>query len=79
MFSKYSDFNHYFSISCSLRDHSFLSISSIIFLRLSSWDVSLSGGRVASQDRLALALSIISTSASPAGSPRPENKMKYYL
>ena len=34
--------------------------------------MSLSGGNVASQARFALALSIISTSAKPAGSPRPK-------
>lgn len=61
----------YFSISCSLRAHSFLSISSIIFLRFSSCETSFKGGRVASQARFARARSIISTSAIPAGSPRP--------
>ena len=35
----------YFSISCSLSAHSLVSISSIIFLRFSSCDMSLSGGR----------------------------------
>lgn len=61
----------YFSISCSLKAHSFLSISFIIFLLFSNWEVSLRAGRVASQARFSRALSIISTSACPAGRPRP--------
>ena len=61
----------HFSISDSLRAHSLRSISSIICLRFSSWETSLRGGRVASHARLARARSIISTSARPAGKPRP--------
>lgn len=61
----------HFSISSSLKAHSFLSISSIILLLLSIWERSSSGGRVVSHALFILALSIISTSASPAGSPQP--------
>lgn len=68
----------HFSISSSLKAHSFLSISSIIFLLLSSWERSSSGGKVASHALFILALMIISTSASPAGSPRPE-KQKVFV
>ena len=60
-----------FSISFSRSSHSTSSISSIMRLRLSCWAMSARGGRVASQARLARALSIISTSARPAGRPQP--------
>ena len=66
----------HFSISDSLRAHSLRSISSIIRLRFSSWETSLRGGRVASHARLARARSIISTSARPAGKPRPGKRGK---
>ena len=41
-------YNTHFSISCSRKAHSFLSCSSIIFLLLSRFSTSLSGGKVAS-------------------------------
>lgn len=66
----------YFSISCSRKAHSFLSIAFIIFLLFSNWAVSLSVGRVASQARFSRARSIISTSACPAGRPRPGDEAK---
>lgn len=61
----------YFSISCSLKAHSFLSIAFIILLLFSDWTVSFREGRVASQARFSRARSIISTSGCPAGRPRP--------
>ena len=69
--------NSHFSISDSRRAHSLRSISSIIRFRFSSWETSLRGGRVASQARLARARSIISTSARPAGKPRPGDRQQF--
>lgn len=61
----------HFWICPSLKAHSLASISSIMCLLLSSCFRSFSGGRLASQARLARARAIISTSARPAGRPRP--------
>lgn len=61
----------YFAISCSLKAHSFLSISSIIFFLFAICEALFMAGRVASHARFSRARSIISTSASPAGRPRP--------
>ena len=63
-----------FWISCicsSLNFHSYFSLASIIIRRLLNCSGSVNGGNEASQARLSLARSIISTSAIPAGRPRP--------
>lgn len=69
----------YFSISCSLKAHSFLSISSIIFFLFAICAALLMAGRVASHARFSRARSIISTSANPAGRPRPYRDKKQQL
>ena len=77
--TNYLEIETHFSISFSLKAHSFLSCSSIILFLFSHWVGSSRGGREASQILLALARSIISTSDNPAGRPRPADQMGVYM